>query len=340
MSQSENGAFPFSTVGPIVQLVKSLRSRACTAFLGLMALAAAFAAEPWPQRSVRLIVPIGSGSGPDVAARLYAERLAAEWHRPVVVENRPGAEGLVGVSAFAGMRDDHALLFSPAAPITVYPFIQENLAYDPARDFVPISSATDSFGAIAVPASLKVASLAELLVLARAQPGRLNWASGGGAFPILLAGFAKTAQLDVAQVSYREQNLALQDLAEGRIQYLASSLTALLPLVQSGKIRLLAVTNKTRAPMASGVPTATEAAHPELEFEGLVGFFGGRDMPPALRDRISADIRAVAAEPKLAERLAGAGQIVHAGTAAEFAGAIEDQRARIETITRLIRARQ
>jgi len=238
------------------------------------------------------------------------------------------------------MRDDHALLFSPAAPITVYPFIQENLAYDPARDFVPISSATDSFGAIAVPASLKVASLAELLVLARAQPGRLNWASGGGAFPILLAGFAKTAQLDVAQVSYREQNLALQDLAEGRIQYLASSLTALLPLVQSGKIRLLAVTNKTRAPMASGVPTATEAAHPELEFEGLVGFFGGRDMPPALRDRISADIRAVAAEPKLAERLAGAGQIVHAGTAAEFAGAIEDQRARIETITRLIRARQ
>jgi tripartite-type tricarboxylate transporter receptor subunit TctC len=92
--------------------------------------------------------------------------------------------------------------------------------------------------------------------------------------------------------------------------------------------------------MAAAVPTAAEAGHPELQFEGLVGFFGGRDMPPALRDRISADIRAVAAEPKLAERLAGAGQIVHAGTAAEFAGAIEDQRARIETITRLIRARQ
>ena len=319
--------------------MKSLPTRALAAVLGLAA-AAVFAADPWPQHTVRLIVPIGSGSGPDVAARAYAERLAAAWKRPVVVENRPGAEGLVGVSAFAGMRDDHALLFSPAAPITVFPFTQENLAYDPARDFVPISSATDTFGAIAVPASLKAASLAELVALARAQPGKLNWGSGGGAFPILLAGLARTAHLDVAQVSYREQNLAIQDLAEGRIHYLATTLTALLPLVQSGKIRLLAVTNKARAPMASGVPTAAEAGHPELEFEGLVGFFAGRDMPPPLRDRISADIRTVAAEPMLAERLAGAGQIVHASTAAEFAGAIEDQRARIEAITRLIGARR
>src|SRR5262249_25617899 len=216
----------------------------------------------------------------------------------------------------------------------------EKLDYDPARDFVPISAAMDTFGAIAVPASLKVESLAELLVLARAQPGKLNWASGGGAFPILLAGFARTAQLDVAQVSYREQNLALQDLAEGRIQYLASSLTALLPLVQSGKIRLLAVTNKARAPMATSLPAATHEGRPELEFEGLVGFFGGRDMPPTLRGRISADIRAVASEPKLAERLAGTGQIVHASSAAEFAGAITDQRARIESLTRLIQARR
>jgi len=318
----------------------TVRTRACAALLGLAGLAAAIAAEPWPQRPVRLVVPFGSGGGPDVAARLYAEGLAVRWKRPVIVENRPGAEGLVGVSAFVGMRDDHTLLFSPAAPISVFPFTQQSLAYDPTRDFVPISAAADTFGSIAVPASLKVGSIEELVVLARAQPGKLNWASGGGAFPILLAGFARTARLEVIQIPYREQNLAIQDLADGRIQYLASSLTALLPLAQSGKIRLLAVTNKTRAPMASGVPTATEAGHPELEFEGLVGFFGGRDMPPALRDRISVDVRAVAAQPKLVERLAGTGQIVHVSTAAEFAGAIEDQRARMEAIARLIRAPQ
>ncbi|HET7199690.1 MAG TPA: tripartite tricarboxylate transporter substrate binding protein [Burkholderiales bacterium] len=304
-----------------------------------VAAAAALAAEPWPQRAVRLIVPIGSGSGPDVAARLYAERLAVHWERPVIVENRPGAEGLIGVTAFAGTRDDHALLFSPAAPISVFPYTQDKLAYDPARDFVPISSAIDTFGSIAVPASLKVASLAELVALARAQPGKLNWSSGGGAFPTLLAGFAKSAGLDVVQVSYREQNLAIQDLAEGRIQILVTTLTPLLPSAKAGKIRLLAVTNKGRAPVAPEVPTASEAGHAELEFEGLVGFFGGRDMPAALSDRISADIRAAAADPVLSRRFAAAGQIARGSSPAEFARSIEEQRAKIEAIVRLLGSR-
>jgi tripartite-type tricarboxylate transporter receptor subunit TctC len=304
--------------------------------IGLLATEAALAAESWPQHPVRIIVPFGSGSGPDVAARVYAERLATRWRRPVIIENRTGAEGLIGVSAFVGMRDDHALLFSPAAPISVFPYTQEKLAYDPARDFVPISSATDTFGSIAVPASLKVGSLAELVTLARAQPGKLNWTSGGGAFPTLLAGFAKSAGLDVVQVSYREQNLALQDLAEGRVQIVGTTLTALLPFARAGKIRLLAVTNKRRAPVAPEVPLATEAGYPELEFEGLVGFFGWRDIPAALRDRISADIRAAAADPILVERFTKAGQIARGSTSAEFAGAIEEQRAKIEAIVRLL----
>lgn len=308
--------------------------------ISLVAAGSAVAAEPWPQRAVRLIVPFGSGSAPDVAARLYAERLAARWNRPVIVENRPGAEGVVGVTAFAGLRDDHALLFSPAAPISVFPFTHERLAYDPVRDFVPISSAVDTFGAIAVSGALKVASLAELITLARAQPGKLNWSSGGGAFPTLIAGFAKAAGLDMVEVSYREQNLAIQDLAEARIQVLATTLTPLLPAAQTGKVRLLAVTNKRRAPIAPQVPTASEAGHAELEFEGLLGFFGSRDMPEAVRDRLSVDIRAVAAEPLLAERFATAGQIPRGSTSVEFLSAIQEQRARMEAIVQLIRARQ
>lgn len=300
---------------------------------------AAATPQLWPHRTVRLVVPIGSGSGPDVAARLYAERLAALWKQPVIVENRPGADGLIGVTAFAGMRDDHALLFSPAAPITVFPYTQQKLAYDPLRDLVPISSAIDTFGSIAVPASMKVASLAELVKLARAQPDKLNWSSGGGAFPTLLAGFAKTAGLEVTQVSYREQNLAIQDLVAGRIQLLATTLTPLLPSAKAGTIRLLAVTNKRRAPFAPDVPTVREAGYPALEFEGLIGFFGEREMPEELRDRISADIRAVAADPMLVERLAKAAQIVRASSAPDFAGAIEEQRAAIEAIVRLIGAR-
>ena len=296
----------------------------------------AVAGESWPQRAVTLIVPLGSGSGPDIAARIYAEQLAVRWRKPVVVENRTGAEGLIGVTAFAGIRDDHTLLFSPAAPITIYPFTHEKIAYDPDRDLVPISSAANTFGVIAVTASANVRSVPELVRVARAHPGKLNWASGGGAFPLLFGGFAKGANLDLARVSYRQQNLAIQDLAEGRIQVFASTLTALLPIAQAGKINFLAVTNKTRAPIAPDVPTAIEAGHPELEFDGLTGFFGWRDMPAALRDRIASDIRAVAADASVAGRLAKVGQIVHAGTPEEFTRAIDEQRMRIGTIVRLV----
>jgi len=304
--------------------------------IALIAGAPAIAEDLWPQRAVTLIVPFGSGAGPDIAARIYAEQLAILWKQPVVIENRTGAEGLIGVTAFAGTRDDHTLLFSPAAPITVYPFTQEKIAYDPARDLVPIASAANSFGVIAATASLDVRSVSELVRLARARPGTLNWASGGGAFPILFAGFARSAKLDLAHIFYRQQNLAIQDLAEGRIQVFASTLTPLMPIAQAGKIHLLAVSNKTRAPIAPDVPTAIEAGHPELEFDGLTGFFGWRGMPTALRDRIASDVRAVAKDASVADRLAKAGQIIHAGTPEEFSRAIEEQRARITAIVRLV----
>jgi tripartite-type tricarboxylate transporter receptor subunit TctC len=293
----------------------------------------------WPQRTVHLIVPIGVGSAPDVAARVFAERLAARWRQAVVVENRPGAEGLLGATAFAAAPDDHTLLFSPAAPISVFPLTHAKLPYDAAGDFVPISAAIDTFGSIAVCSCLQAASLAELVAIGRARPGELNWASGGGAFSVLVSGFAKTSGVDMVEVPYREQNTAVRDLAEGRIQVLATSLTAVLPLAQAGKIRILAVTNARRSPMLQGVPTALEAGHPELKFEGLIGFFGPRGMTAARRNRIAADIRAVA-DAALIERLGAAAQLVRTSTPEEFAGEIEEQRAAMAAIVELAGARR
>lgn len=316
-------------------------SRARSAILAIVICvsAAVFAAETdrWPRRPVHLIVPVGVGSGPDVAARLYADRLGRLWNEPVIVENRAGAEGLVGVSAFIGLRDDHALLFSPAAPISVFPYTHEHLTYDAAKDLVPIAAGADTFGAIAVAASLKVSSLAELVALAREHPGKLNWASGGGAFPILFAGFVKSAGLDVVEIQYREQSLAIQDLAEGRLHIIATTLTPLLPAVQAGRVRVLNVTNKRRAPLAPEIPTANEAGYPELTFEGLTGFFGGREMSRVLRDRVAADIASAASDPVLVERLAGAGQAVRTSAPADFASAIDEQRAQIRHVLGVIK---
>src|SRR5882757_2265262 len=109
-------------------------------------------ADEWPRRAVRVIVPFAAASGPDFAARLFADRLSQRWKQPVVVENRPGADGLIGTAAFVNLRDDHVLMFSAAAPLSVLPVLQSKLPYDPARDVVPISSAADTFGAVATSA--------------------------------------------------------------------------------------------------------------------------------------------------------------------------------------------
>ena len=320
------------------KLDKGLIPAALAAILLLFAAPGCFA-EDWPRRAVHLVVPIGVGSAPDVAARLFAERLAARWGQPVVVVNRPGADGLVGVTAFAASHDDHTLLFSPAAPMSVFPLTQPGLPYDAASDFVPICSAIDTYGAIAITGSLHADSLAELEALARGRRGGLNWASGGGAFPLLVAAFAAASGVEMTQVSYREQSQALHDLAEGRIDIVATTLTPLLPLAQSGRIRILAVTNSSRAAIAPRVPTAIESGHPELHFEGLVGFFGGRGMPASRRDRIADDIRAVADAP-FRERLATAGQAVRTGRPEEFARDIEAQRVALGALARAAEGRR
>jgi tripartite-type tricarboxylate transporter receptor subunit TctC len=254
----------------------------------------------------------------------------------VVIENRPGADGLIGTAAFVNLRDDHVLLFSAAAPLSVLPVLQQKLPYDSARDVMPISAAADTFGAVAVSASLQLESLAELVTLARARPGQINYHALAGAFPILFAGFAKSAGLEMAYVSYRETTAAVLDLAEGRIQVMLATLPPLLPQLKAGKMRLLAVTNKSRAPLMPTVPTVNEAGFPALSYESIAGFFGPRDMPAERRDRISTDVRSVAAENGIGERLAAVGQIAHGSTPAAFASAIQEQRIQISSIARLV----
>jgi len=316
----------------------ALRISVLAASIGISLIASltTAAADAWPQRPVRVIVPFGSGIATDFTARLFAERLAEHWKQPVVVENRPGADGMIGVNAFVAMRDDHTLLFSFAAPISLWPMLYEKLAYDPARDLVPIAAAADNFLSVTASASLNVGSLGELVTLARSQPGKLNYNAAAGALPYLFAGFLKSAGLDMVLVSYREFNLAYQDLAEGRLQVVLSTMGSMLPYVQAKTVRILAVTNKTRPPIAPEVPTAVEAGYPALAFDGLIGFFGGRDLPAERRDRIAADVRAVAAEPAVADRLAAIGLVARGSTPADFAAAIEEQRVKMAAMVKLV----
>ncbi len=289
----------------------------------------------WPQHTVRFILPLGPGAGSDIGARLFADRLTARWGQPVVIENRPGGDGFVAITAFLGAHDDHTLLFAPTSTFTAHPILHRKLPYDP-HDLVPIARITNTLISISVPASLNVSSLDQLVALARREPGRLNRASITGALDLVLSGFLKGLDLEVAKVPYRDPVQAVTDLAEGRIQIYTSAYAIVQSQLQAGTIKALAMTNQTRAPTAPEIPTATQAGYPELAFDGLVGLFGPPNMAPELRERIAADMRAVAADPAIEPRLIQTGQILNPGGPAEFAAAIAEQTSKLAAIAKAL----
>jgi tripartite-type tricarboxylate transporter receptor subunit TctC len=299
--------------------------------LALMAVSAitfmASAETKWPTRPVRFILTLGAGSGSDIGARLLADRLSQRWGQPVVVENRPGGDAIVAINAFVSAHDDHVLLFSPTSSFTAHVYLHDNLPYQ-ASDLVPITRVSNTIITISVPASLNVNSLKELAAMARAEPGKLNWAGVTGALDFVFGGWLKQEGLNINKVPYRNPVDAANDLAEGRVQVYEAALAIVRPQLESGKIKLLAVTNSVRAPTQPNLPTVAEAGYPALTIDGLVGLFGPTGMPLDLRQRITADIRAVV-DPTIEDRLTITGQLTNLGGPEEFGKSIDEQRAKI-----------
>jgi len=294
-------------------------------------------AQTWPQRTVKFVVSLGPGSAVDLGARLLADRLTKRWAQPVVVENRPGADGVLAINAVLSASDDHVLLYAPASSFVGHPYTLDKLPYDP-RDLVPVARVSNTVVCIAAPASLKIGSLKELMALVREQPGKLNWTTTVGVTDIIVAGYLKSAGLDMVKVPYRDTVSALNDLVEGRIQFYGAACAIVRAQAQAGRIKLLAVTNRSRAPGLADLPTVAEAGFPELSFDGLAGLIAARGsgMTDALRARIAADVQAVVADPVVTERLTATGQIVSPGTPAEFAAAIDEQAAHLAPFARAL----
>jgi tripartite-type tricarboxylate transporter receptor subunit TctC len=281
----------------------------------------------WPNRPVKLILPLGAGSGSDIAARLLADRLGKRWGQPVIVENRPGGDAVVAINAFVTAHDDHQLLFSPSSSFTAHPYLHDNLPYKPS-DLLPITRVSNTIIAISVPVSLHIDTFKQLVERARAEPGKLNWAGVTGALDFMFEGWLKREGLNITKVPYRNPVDAASDLAEGRVQVYESAFAIVRPQLEAGKIKPLAVTNTARAPNMPNLPTVKEAGYPALTLDGLVGLFGPTGMPLELRKRITDDIRAVS-DATVKERLAVTGQILNVGGPEEFAKSIDEQRAAV-----------
>jgi tripartite-type tricarboxylate transporter receptor subunit TctC len=214
-------------------------------------------------------------------------------------------------------RDGHALLFTFISALTVAPLLHARLPFDPA-EIAPISIGAGDWLTIAAPNTPPVASLGDAVAAIRAQPGRFNWASGGGDAYLSMLGFVRQQGLEMQYVAYRAPTLALPDLTQGRLQLLMLPLAAALPLARGGQLRLLAVTNPERSPAAPDVPTVAEAGFADLTFQGTLAFFAPRAMQPNLRERIAADIVAIAGDPGLRERLAPLGMMPRSSAPAEL----------------------
>jgi tripartite-type tricarboxylate transporter receptor subunit TctC len=265
------------------------------------------AAQPWPQKTVRFIIPLPPGSGMDLSARLIAERLTQSWGQSVVVENRQGADGIPAVTAFLTARDDP-------------------------KELVPLAPAIDNFLGVSASATLKVNTLAELVTAAKAQPGKLNYAATPGLPVFVLLALQRYAGIEMSNVPYRDFAPAYQDLATGRLHVASTGVPTLAPHHQAGNAKLLFVTNRERSPQARDVPTAAEAGYADLTFEGVSGIYGWRDMPAEIRRRVTTDVAAIVADPAFRTRVVGVGSAPRSGTPEEFAAAIEDQRARVTAI--------
>lgn len=316
----------------LCRLLLTLVLFACAAFVAAPAGAQSAA---WPMRPVRFIIPIGAGSGADITARLFADKLSQRWGQPVVVENRPGGDAFVAIMAIVNAHDDHMLLFAPASTFTAHPLLHDTLPYK-ADDLVPIARVTNTLIALGVPSDLGVNSVKELAAKINAAPGKLNYASVTGANDLLFAAFLKTEKLDMAKVPYKDTVQAINDLAEGRIQSFVGAYAIMRPRVQQGKVKVIAITNSQHAAALNDIPTAREAGFPSLEFDGLVGLLGPKGFPTAVGEKIAKDIREVAADPEVNSKLSATGQVVNPGSPEEFAAALKEQREKVAEIGKIL----
>jgi tripartite-type tricarboxylate transporter receptor subunit TctC len=310
------------------KLISIVSAAAMTALSALVVSASAQAqsqAESWPQRPVRFIVGLGPGSAQDIAARLFGDQLSKRWGQPVVIENKPGADGIVAINAFTGAHDPHTLLFAASGTFTAHPTQYAKLPYDPS-DLVPLARVSSTIIAVSVPTALNVNTLDELVALARKEPGKLNLVPTPGTTEITFDNFLKTAGVTMTKIPYSDVTKALADLAENRVQVMVSGIAIVKSQVETGKVKLLAITNLKRAAAVPDLPTGTEAGYPALALDGLIGLFGPKNLPPGTAERIAADVQAVAADPSIGPRLAATGQQLDPGGTAEFAAAVDAQR--------------
>ncbi|TWG35664.1 tripartite-type tricarboxylate transporter receptor subunit TctC [Acidovorax delafieldii] len=293
---------------------------AAAAFITLISLGSAAQAE-WPEKPIRFIVNAAAGGAADGTARVLADGLSKRLGQPIVIDNRPGASGAIGLDAVAkAAPDGYTIGNSNLATYTVTALTAKSLPYNPAKSFTPIAKQWTQPNLLGVNPALPVKSVADLVNYAKARPGQVFYGSTGNgtALHVLGALFGNLSETQITHVPYKSAPGAEMDLAAGQIQMMFSNFTSMEPQVKAGRINALAITGPTRSPLLPNVPTIREAGYPGLEMETWGGVVGPANMPQAIVERLHREINAVLADPEVIKKHERLGAKVAPASIAEY----------------------
>jgi len=313
-------------------LIKTRMQYAATSAIAAGTLcAAAVCAQNYPAKPVRLVVPFAAGGGSDFVARIVAQKFNEAFNQALVIDNRGGAGGAIGTEIVAkSPPDGYTLLLGSAGPLTIQPGMSTRLPYDPVADFAPVTLVSSFPFVLVVHPSLPAKNVHELLALARAKPGQLNFGSPGNGTTTQLATelLKSLTHIDVVHVPYKGVAPAVADLLAGQVQFMSGDLSTVMPQVRANRLRALGVTGAKRSALAPDLPTIAEGGVPGYEAIGWFGVLAPAAVQRDVVSRLTAAIVKGVTEPVARERLAALGGEVVANTPAEFAARVRDDLAK------------
>lgn len=309
-------------------------SRALAAFL-IAAGASHAAAAEYPARAIRYVVPFPAGGPLDMVARAIGQALNQSWGQPVIVDNRPGAGGNIGADFVArSPADGYTILMGAVSTHAINVSLYRTLPYDPVKDFAPVTLVTSVPNVLVVHPGIPAHSVSELVALARARPGALNFASGSTGSAGHLAGelFKTMARVDMTHIPYKGAAPAVADLLAGHVSLMFDNLASALPQIRASRVRALAVTTLERSPFLPGLPTVSEAGLRGFDIGTWFGVFAPAGTPPAVVSRLNAEITRILRTPQMKERLATLGAEPMPGTPEQFAALVRSEIAKYAKI--------
>ncbi len=305
---------------------RQILQTALVAGLGLLAVTAPCVAQPYPSRPIKIIVPTPAGGPVDVMARLVGNYLGAAIGQPVVIDNRPGAGNTIGSKEAAQAEPDgYTLLYSSASGLVFAPMLQKNAGYDPMTSYAPIVLVAQSTSILVVHPSVPVKTVQDLVAYAKANPGKVNFSSGGiGVLPHLMGEWFKSmAGIDIVHVPYRGGGPSINDLVGGQVQMTFEGAGVLVPLIQTGKLKALAVTSARRLAELPDVPTMMESGFPTFVSTSWTGLLAPARTPAEVIEKLNSQINEGLKSAEFKSALAKVGNEPLGGSPQDFANTIK-----------------